>query len=305
MCVISRRELVVSLAGLVPGCRLRQRPLTVAALSLRRLVLCEIIAQHVERRLRSQVRRNTDLVDSLLANDALIAGRVDLYAETTGGALTAILQRPPDPRPEVVLERLRLEYGQRYRVEWFDPLGFEDGFVMVVRREQARAWRLETLSDAARLSNGWQIAAGQEFLTRPDGMPALMKTYGLRLTTGPKVTPPESAYQDLRQGRVNLVAGRAADGELRSADFQVLADDRQGFPPSQVAIVARSETLGRHPGLRQALAELSGRITPAEMRELNAQALAGRPPATVAAEFLARAGLPASARLRVPTQPLQ
>lgn len=305
MPVITRRELCICAVSLAAGCRLSRRPLTVGAINPRRAVLCEIIARHLEGRLRLQVGRNADLGDSLLANDALITGRIDLYAETTGGALTAILQRPPDPRPEVVLERLRLEYGQRYRIEWFEPLGFEDGFVMVVRRDEARALGLATLSDAARTASGWQIAAGQDFLTRPDGMPALMKSYGLRLIAGPKVMSPESAYKDLREGRVNLVAGHAADGELHSADFQVLTDDRQGFPPAQVAIVARSETLDRYPGLRQALSELSGKLGLAEMRELNAQALAGRPPATLAAEFLKRARLLGDARLGRAAQALQ
>jgi len=237
------------------------------------------------------IGRNADLGDSLLAREALLSGRVDLYAETTGGALTLVLQRPPDPRPEVVLERLRLEYGQRYQAEWFDPLGFDDGFVMVVRREQAQGLGLRTLSDAARLVSGWQMAAGQEFLTRPDGMPALMKAYGLRLSAGPRVMTPEAAYRALRQAEVGLIAGRAADGELHSADFQILTDDRQGFPPAQVAILARSEALVRQSGLRPALAELSGKLDLIRMRELNAQAVAGRPPAALAADFLKQAGL--------------
>ena len=41
----------------------------------------------------------------------------------------------------------------------------------------------------------------------------------------------------------------------------MLADDRGYFPPYQCAVVARQDTLARFAGLREALAELSGKLT--------------------------------------------
>lgn len=274
------------------ACRVKAHPLTVGGASAyRQAVVCEIIAQHLENRLRSPIARNPDLGGSLLAHEALTTGRIDLYPEGTGAALVVILKRPADPRPEVVLERVRLEYGNLHRLELFGPLGFSDGFVMVVRQDQARALRLETLSAAAGLQTGWQLAAGQEFFTRPDGMAALTQAYNLRLAAGPTILPPEPAYQALREGKVNLVAGNADDGQLRSNDFRVLPDDRQAFTPSQAVIVARLQPLAERPGLRAALNELSGRIAHERMQEMNHQVRQGRPPAALAAEFLREAGL--------------
>ncbi len=256
-----------------------------AAYPRRQAVLCEIVAQHLESRLGVSLARNTDLGGSLTAHDALINGRVDLYPECAGAALTVILKRPADARPEVVLERVRLEYG-RLQLEWLDPLGFEDGFAMVVRAEQARRLGLEKLSEAARLESGWRVAAGREFLMQPNGMAALMQTYGLPLSGGPQTMEAEEAYRALREGKADMVAGNATDGELAEEDLQVLADDRRGFPPAQAALVVRAEALARHAGLRRAAGELSGRISTAQMREWNRRRQQGRPAAALAAEFL-------------------
>jgi len=260
-----------------------------AAYPRRQAVLCEIIAQHLESRLGGAAVRNPDLGGSLAAHDALINGRVDLYAECTGAALTVILKRPADRRPEVVLERVRLEYG-RLQLQWLDPLGFEDGFVMVVRAEQARRLGLEKLSEAARVEGGWRLAAGREFLMQPDGMAALMQAYNLPLRGGPQAREAEAAYRALREGEADMVAGNATDGELAAEDLQVLADDRQGFPPGQAALVVRAEALARHADLRPAAAELAGRLSTARMRELNRRRQEGRPAAALAAEFLRSAG---------------
>ncbi len=259
-------------------------------------VLCEIVAQHLEARLRRAVRRQLDLGGSPLAHEALMTGWVDLYPESTGTALTAILKLPVDPRPEVTFERVRLEYRNRFRLEWLEPLGFSDGFLMVVLAERARSSGLETLSHAARLQEGWRLGASQEFLTQPDGMPALMKAYDLRLTAGPRPLAPDQLFDALRKDVVNLIAVTASDGRLRSQDFKVLDDDRRGFPPNQVALVVRAEALTQRAGLREALTELTGRFTLDEMRELNERALDGASPAALAREFLRRTRPAASAR---------
>ncbi len=261
-------------------------------------VLCEIIAQHLESRLHQPVRRLHDLGGARLAHEAVTTGWVDLYPECTGTALTVILKLPADPRPEVTLERVRLEYRNRYRLEWMEPLGFSDGFVMVVLAERARSTSLETLSDATHVEEGWRLGATREFLTQADGMPALMKTYDLRLKVGPKPLSPEQVYDALRKDVVNMVAGTASDGRLRSQDLKVLTDDRRGFPPNQVAVVVRAEALMQQAGLREALAELAGRFTLDQVQEFNERALKGASPAGLAREFLRRTLPAASAPMR-------
>src|SRR5438067_12407830 len=74
------------------------------------LVLGEIVAQHLENRLHGHVSRRLDLGGTLLAQQAIVAGEIDVYPEYTGTALTAVLKEKPMKDPAQVLEVVRKAY---------------------------------------------------------------------------------------------------------------------------------------------------------------------------------------------------
>jgi glycine betaine/choline ABC-type transport system substrate-binding protein len=281
--------LAVSLALLSAlGCS-RARPLTVGSKNFtEQIILGEIIAQQLERRLGVKVDRKLDLGGTLLAQQALRNGEIDLYPEYTGTALTAVLKLPPSSNPSAVLERVRTEYRKRWGLVWLDPLGFDNTFAMVVRGSDARAQGIETLTDAAHRKQGWTLGVGYEFLQRPDGLAGLLETYHLPLAGNPKSMDLGLLYSALEQKQVDMAAANATDGMLSVLDVKVLRDDRHYFPPYQAAVIVRAESLAAYPGLRAALDQLTGKLSATTMRELNHQ-LDGkhRPPAEVAREWLA------------------
>jgi osmoprotectant transport system substrate-binding protein len=73
----------------------------------------------------------------------------------------------------------------------------------------------------------------------------------------------------LLEKQVDLVAGNSTDGLIAARDLAILEDDKRYFPPYQAVPIARRETLKRHPAVREALHELSGKISDEEMRRLN------------------------------------
>jgi glycine betaine/choline ABC-type transport system substrate-binding protein len=256
------------------------------------VLLGEIIAQHLENRLKRAVARSLNLGGTLLAHQALVNGEIDLYPEYSGTALAAVLKEPIQTDPAAVLSRVRSEYRSRFQVEWIDPLGINNSFAMVISGPEARQRNLRTLSDAARVTSGWSLGVGYEFEQRADGLAALNATYGLRWNGAPRSMDLGLLYQALEQNQVTMIAANATDGLLSRMDLTVLEDDRRAFPPYEVCILARQDALGKVPGLREALAELSGKFTDQGMRELNHQ-VDGRhvPVAQVAEEFLKRSGL--------------
>jgi len=272
-----------------PGCS-RSRPLVVGSKNFtEQIVLGEIVAQQIERRLPEKVERKLDLGGTLLAQQALEQGEIDLYPEYTGTALTAVLKQAPSSDPATVLQRVRAEYRRRWNLVWLDPLGFNNTFAMVVRGPEARAGGLETLSDAAARKQGWLLGVGYEFLQRPDGLPGLLRTYHLPLDGSPKSMDLGLLYSALEQRQVDMAAANATDGMLSALDVQVLRDDKHYFPPYQAALVVRGQTLGAHPGLRAALDELAGKLDDAAMRKLNYQVDGKhRPVSEAAREWLAR-----------------
>jgi glycine betaine/choline ABC-type transport system substrate-binding protein len=251
------------------------------------IVLGEIVAQQLERRLGERVERRLDLGGTLLAQQALVNGAIDLYPEYTGTALMAVLKMQPASDPAAVLERVRAEYRRRWNLEWLDPLGFNNTFAMVVRGPDARANALETLSDAA-AKRAWRLGAGYEFLQRADGLTGLLRTYHLRAEGAPKSMDLGLLYSALEQGQVDMAAANSTDGMLSVLDVKILADDRHYFPPYQAALIVRRQALAGHAGMRPALEELAGKLSDSAMRQLNYE-LDGRhrPVAQVVKEWLA------------------
>jgi len=247
------------------------------------VVLGEIIAQHLGRRLHQKVERRLNLGGTLLAHQALVGGEIDLYPEYSGTALVAVLKEPIQTDPAAVTNLVRTEYSRRFHVAWLDSLGINNGFAMVVRGENKN---LKTLTDATRNARPWTLGVGYEFEQRVDGLKALEKTYVLR-TASIKTMDLGLLYKALEDGQVNMIAANATDGLLSKLDVKVLEDDKHAFPPYEVCIAAREEQLERVPGLRAALLELSGKFSDRKMQELNYQVDGRhRPVAEVAAEFL-------------------
>ena len=249
------------------------------------VLLAEILAQHIERRLHIPVARKFNLGGTLLAHNALKSGAIDLYPEYSGTALTAVLKLPPSKDPATVMAQVRAGYRQ-WGLQWLRPLGFNNTFAMVVRGDIARRTAIRTLSEAARLQ-AWKLGAGYEFKQRPDGLAGLLAAYNLRTDGTPITMDLGLLYAALKSRKVDMIAANSTDGLAAVLDVAMLQDDRHYFPPYECAVVVRDDTLARLPGLKDVIEELSGKLPDAVMRRLNFGVDGEhRPPAQVAAKFL-------------------
>ncbi|PYU94251.1 MAG: ABC transporter substrate-binding protein [Acidobacteria bacterium] len=255
-------------------------------------VLGELIAQHLESKTGLPVERRFYLAGSYICHQAVLGGRIDLYPEYTGTALTAILKEKPQGSAADVYNRVREEYLNRFGLAVTAPLGFDNTFAIVIRGEDARRLHLHTISEAARYTPQWRAGFGYEFMERPDGYQSLAKTYGLKFAAPPRIMELGLLYRALKEKQVDLVAGSATDGLIAALDMVVLEDDRHYFPPYEAVPIVRQEALAGHPAVRQALADLGGRISAEEMRRMN-YAVDGehRDAKEVAREFLKSKGL--------------
>ena len=246
------------------------------------IVLGEILAQHIERRLGVPVVRKLDLGGTLLAHEALVGGSIDLYPEYTGTALTAVLKRPAMPDAKAVFDAVHDAYQRQWQLEWVQPFGFINTFAMVVRRNGGQS----TLSAAAQ-AHAWRLGMGYEFRQRPDGLNGLLNAYHLRLEGEPVTMDLGLLYSALQGGKVDMIAANSTDGMLSVLNVTALEDDRRYFPPYQCAVIVREAARARYPGLGPALEQLSGKIPESVMRNLNYQVDGKhRRVADVAAEFL-------------------
>jgi osmoprotectant transport system substrate-binding protein len=236
------------------------------------VILAELLAQHILARTNIPVDRKTNLGGTLLVHKALLSGDLDLYVEYTGTALTAVLNESPGTdNSATIYNRVKQQYAQRFNLELTEPLGFENTFAMVVRGDDAQNLHLRTMSDLALVAPKWRAGVGYEFLERPDGFRGWSDRYSLHFTAPPSVMDLGLLYRALLDHQVDIVAGNSTDGLIDSLHLVALEDDKHYFPPYDAVPIVRRTALEKFPQLREALADLSGKLTAADMRHLNSQ----------------------------------
>ncbi len=255
-------------------------------------MLGELLAQQIEAHTHLKVERRFYLAGTYICQQAILAGRIDIYPEYTGTALAAILKQKVGSGKTEVYQRVKKEYETRLGLTLSPPFGFNNTFAMEIRGDDARSLNLKTLSQAAKYAPQWRAGFGYEFIERPDGYAGLAAAYGLHFAERPRIMDLGLLAPALKDHAIDIAAGNATDGLIPALDLFVLEDDRHYFPPYEAVTVVRQQTLQQHPEVAQALAELGGKINDQEMQKMNyALDAQHREAKDVAHEFLRYKGL--------------
>jgi osmoprotectant transport system substrate-binding protein len=232
-------------------------------------LLGEIVAQQIEAHTNLKVERRFYLAGTYICQQAILSGRIDVYPEYTGTALTAILNQNSSGDKQDVYRRVKSEYEHRFGLTLGPAFGFNDTFAMEIRGEDARRLNITTLSQATAFAPRWRAGFGYEFMERPDGYRGLAATYGLHFADQPRIMDLGLLARALKEHQIDLAAGNTTDGLIPALDLFVLKDDRHYFPPYEAVPVMRQQTIQQHPEVAQVVAELAGKISDQEMQRLN------------------------------------
>ncbi len=256
------------------------------------LVLGELFAEQIENTTHLPVERRFYLAGTFICQQAMLGGRIDIYPEYTGTALTAVLKERPSGDRDQVYQEVKAEYAKRFNFGVGPSLGFNNTFAIEIRGDDARRLGLKTISQASTYTPQWRAGFGYEFMERPDGYKGLATTYGLRFAEPPGIMDLGLLARALQSRQVDLVAGNMTDGLIPVLDLAVLEDDKHYFPPYEAVPIMRSETLALHPEVGMAMAQLANKISDEDMRRMN-YAVDGqhRDVTQVVREFLKRKGL--------------
>jgi osmoprotectant transport system substrate-binding protein len=223
------------------------------------VILGELVAQKLERA-GCTVDRKLNMGGTFVCDSAMTSGSLDTYVEYSGTALEAILKQP---KADVAAA-----YAKR-GLHWGPPLGFNNTFAMIVRRNDAQRVPLQSISDLNKVAAQFQPGFGYEFVERPDGWNGLLHAYGITFAKSPKTMDLGLTYKALASNEVDLIAGNSTDGLIESLGLIALNDDRHYFPRYDAAIVYRNDLDTKCRGASKALESLRGRFDDAAMRRLN------------------------------------
>ncbi|MDR2073691.1 MAG: hypothetical protein LBP60_09710 [Spirochaetaceae bacterium] len=233
------------------------------------LILAEIYALALEDE-GIAVERKFDLASSVV-HTALIGDSIDLYPEYTGTGLLAVLKLDLITDPAEVYRVVKEEYKKRFDVVWLDYAQANDGQGIMVTKEVSGKYGIRSISDLQRHAEEIRFASQGEFDEREDALPGLAKVYGPFNWKSTQVYDGALKVQVLRSGEADAAPAYTTEGFLADPFFVLLEDDKQVWPPYNIAPVVRQNVLDAHPQIAAALNAVNARIDTPTITALNAK----------------------------------
>lgn len=238
------------------------------------------------------VERKLNLGGTPVAQAALESEEIDLYPEYTGTGLLTVLKLPSNSDPQAVFDQVSQGYKEQYDLVWLDPAPMNNTQALAMTPQGAEKYGIKTISDMVAKAGDLVLIGPPEFEAREDGLPGIKQKYGDFTLKAYKAVDPGLKYKGLIDGEADVAVAFGTDGEIAAFKLVVLQDDKQLFPPYQVAPVVRQAALDQHPGLAEALNALAPKLTDEVMQRLNYEVSGNqREPVEVAKEFLQQEGI--------------
>ncbi|WP_113705068.1 glycine betaine ABC transporter substrate-binding protein [Nonomuraea lactucae] len=227
---------------------------------------------------------------------ALEAGEIQLYWEYTGTAWITYLGND-EPISDAAQQYDAVAKADKATngITWLPGAPFNNTYALALSKEKAAELGVKSLSDLAKVPPSQAtICVESEFAARNDGLPGLLKAYGVDVPEdNVKLLDTGVIYTETDKGQT-CTFGEVftTDGRVKALGLTVLEDDKKFFPVYQGAPTIKTDTLSKHPKIAEILAPLSQKLTTEVMQGLNAQVdVDGEDPADVAQDWLAQEGL--------------
>ncbi|NWO11629.1 glycine betaine ABC transporter substrate-binding protein [Chromohalobacter salexigens] len=215
------------------------------------------------------------------------SGQVDLYWEYTGTSLISYNKVTEDLSPEATYECVK-ELDAEKGLIWLEPSEANNTYALAMRKDDAEARDIATISDLADVINGGQelvLASNATFYSRDDGLRPMQETYGFEFgRRNVKRMDQGLTLTSLDQEEVDVAMTTATNGRIPALDLTVLEDDKNFFPDYALTPVVREETLEANPDLDERMNALSALLDDSTMARLNAQVDVDKQPVEKVAE---------------------
>jgi osmoprotectant transport system substrate-binding protein len=234
------------------------------------LILAEIYALALEDKGGLAVERDFGLASSSV-HTALLNDEIDVYPEYTGTGLLSVLQLDLITDPREVYDTVKAAYEDRFNLIWLDYAQANDGQGIAVTKEISDKYGITTISDLQKNAANVRFASQGEFDEREDGIPALEAVYGPFDFQSSIVIDNALKYDTLLNGEADAAPAYTSEGQLVNSALVLLEDDKQVWPPYNIAPVARAEILEEYPAVAEILNAVNARIDTPTITALNAE----------------------------------
>ena len=232
----------------------------------------------------------TELGGTMLCYGALKKGEVDIYPEFTGTAYGAILDQTEVLGVQETYDYVKSECERIDGITWLKPFGWNNTYVLSVRRETADELNLKTISDLKPHAKDMVIGSDNEFIIRTDGIAGLKEAYGLEFKEE-KPMDQGLTYAALKDSQLDINTSFSTDGRIKKFGLVNLEDDLNFFPPYYVMPIMKMTFADEHPDLVELLNKLEDTWVEADLQVYNLRVDEGEDVKTVARDMLKDKGL--------------
>lgn len=234
----------------------------------------EIVAELYALALEDQgykVERTFDIASSVI-HSSITSNEIDLYPEYTGTGLLSILQLDLITDPEEVYNTVKEQYEEKFQLTWLDYAQANDGQGIFVSKKVSDEYGITTISDLQANADKIRFASQGEFDERDDGIPGLEAVYGPFNWASSKIYDNGLKYEVVENDEADAAPAYTTEGNLAQTDkFVLLEDDKQVWPPYNLAPVVRDEVLEANPDIADTLNKISAVLDTATITQLNAK----------------------------------
>lgn len=244
-------------------------------------ILAEVMSQTLKNNTNYEIKSKLGLGNTTILFNALLQGDIDVYPEYMG-TITKEILKEQGPLSLAQINKKLLPLNIQAGIF----LGFHNSYALAMRKDQALQLGITTIADLTKHPT-LKIGFSHEFLGRPDGWPALQKTYRLSNLKA-KGLDHGLSYTALEKKQADLIDAYTTDAQLSDEKILLLLDNQSFFPAYEAILLYRIESFKDKPKALLALESLSQRISQAEMQNMNAAVeLQGLPFSRVAKSFIA------------------
>lgn len=249
-------------------------------------IITNILSQLIEHDSDLKVDIVNNLGSSIVQQQAMSSGDIDISATRYTGTDLAALGLEPISDPEKALTAVKKGFKARHQT-WFDSYGFANTYAFLVRKDTAEKYNLKNVSDMQKHQSNLVAGVDNSWIDRKgDGYQGFSKTYNISFK---RIFPMQIGliYTALKNNQMDVALGYSTDGRIPTYHLKMLNDDKHFFPPYDASAMASDKILKKHPELTKIINKLKGKISTEEMQRLNYEADGKlKEPSIVAKEFL-------------------
>lgn len=204
---------------------------------------------------------------------ALRSGTIDMLWQYTGTELQQFLNvdQPPTDLDQAFARAKELDAAKG--LCWVAPAPLDDTNGLAIKTSDKSKYgsSLSEFGQYLKDHSNTTVCIQSEFRTRPDGLPGLEKAYDSGYMG--------ATYKDIGStAEAPIASGDCAAGEVFTTDsaiavnnLTVLQDDKKLFPPDNVGLIVRAETLKKYAAIANLMTPVAKRLTTDAITKLNKQ----------------------------------